>query len=99
MRRTRGRMANGPRKHHYVPQVLLAGFTVTGTKTGVLHVVDVVQRATFTSTPQETAAERDYNLVEGLDQRAVERTSLRAPWRSPWSCFELARSQTTGDEP
>ena len=34
-------MTNVPRKHHYVPKVLLRGFTATGTNEGQLHIVDL----------------------------------------------------------
>ena len=67
-------MVNVPRQHHYVPQVLLAGFTDDGTKAGRLHIVNLVRRKTYTSTPEETAKEKDYNLieVEGVDPFAIE---------------------------
>jgi hypothetical protein len=53
---------------------LLAGFTATGTKTGRLHIVDLVRRTTYPSTPAETGKEKDYNLieVEGVDPFAIE---------------------------
>jgi Protein of unknown function (DUF4238) len=67
-------MANVPRKHHYVPQVLLRGFTLSGTNTGKLHIVDVTRRTTYASTPEGSAKETDYNLVEseGVDPFAIE---------------------------
>ena len=65
-------MANVPRQHHYVPQVLLAGFTLTGTKTGKLRIVDLVRRKTYPNTPEGTGKEKDYNLIEGDDPFAIE---------------------------
>jgi hypothetical protein len=40
-------MANGniPRKHHYVSQFLLAGFTADGSKDGKLYVSDLIASA------------------------------------------------------
>jgi hypothetical protein len=72
-------MANVPRKHHYVPQVLLAGFTRDGTRSGALHIVDLLRHSTYASTPEGTAKERDYNLIEvkGVDPWLVE-TELMA---------------------
>jgi hypothetical protein len=71
-------MPNIPRKHHYVPQVLLRGFTASGTNAGRLHIVDLVRRTTYTSTPEGSAKETDYNLVEseGVDPFAIEHDLL-----------------------
>ncbi len=44
-----------PRQHHYVPGLLLAGFTEDGTRSGSLHVVDSVRRTTYRSTPDKLA--------------------------------------------
>lgn len=81
----RGAMANIPRQHHYVPQVLLAGFTANGTKTGRLHILDLVRRKTYPSTPQETAKEKDYNMieVEGVDPLAIENGLLATEIEGP----------------
>ena len=78
-------MANIPRQHHYVPQVLLAGFTASGTKTGRLHILDLVRRKTYPSTPEETAKEKDYNLieVEGVDPLAIESGLLATEIEGP----------------
>lgn len=78
-------MANIPRQHHYVPQVLLAGFTADGKKTGKLHIVDLVRRKTYPSTPEETAKEKDYNLieVEGVDPLAIESGLLATEIEGP----------------
>jgi hypothetical protein len=52
-------MVNVPRRHHYVPQVLLSGFTASGTNAGTFHIVDLARRKASPSTPRETAAEKD----------------------------------------
>ncbi len=47
-----------PRKHHYVPQVLLRGFTRDGSNGGRLYIVDVERRTTYASTPKGTGADK-----------------------------------------
>jgi Protein of unknown function (DUF4238) len=60
-----------PRKQHYVPQFYLRGFT---NPRGQLFVVDAQTRKQFTTSPQNVAAERDFNRVdaEGVEPDAVE---------------------------
>lgn len=67
-------MANVPRKHHYVPQTLLKGFTLNGANTGRLHIVDLTRCTTYPSTPEKSMAEADYNLIDlpGVDPFVVE---------------------------
>jgi hypothetical protein len=67
-------MANVPKQHHYVPQLLLAGFTISGTKTGRQHVVDLKRRKAYKSTPEGTGSEHNYNLIEiqGVDPFLIE---------------------------
>jgi len=71
-------VTNVPRKHHYVPKVLLRGFTASGTNEGQLHIVDLLRRTTYASTPEGAAKETDYNLVEseGVDPFAIEHDLL-----------------------
>ena len=68
-------MKNVARKHHFVPQGYLAGFTDDGTRTGVLTVFDRVSQSVFAARPRNVAAKRDFNRVElaGLPPDAVER--------------------------
>ena len=69
-------MAGQPRKHHYVPQFYLAGFTADGSKDGRLFVLDKEKRKTWTSTPKGTAHKRDYHAIEatpGGDPMVVEK--------------------------
>jgi hypothetical protein len=47
-----GIMANQSRKHHYVPEFYLAGFTESGTDDGRLHVLDKEQLRQWPSTPK-----------------------------------------------
>jgi Protein of unknown function (DUF4238) len=69
MKETKGA---APRKHHYVPQFYLRGFT--GDK-GQLLVTDRPSEKTFRTDPKNVAAQRDFNTVdiEGMDPQAVEK--------------------------
>ena len=65
---------NVARKHHFVPQGYLAGFTDDGTHAGVLTVFDRVSQKIFLARPQNVAAKRDFNRVDldGWPPDAVE---------------------------
>jgi hypothetical protein len=60
------------RKHHYVPQMYLSGFANTD---GQCSVIDAEGRRTFTTSPANIAAERDYNAIEadGIPPDALEK--------------------------
>lgn len=57
-------MGNQPRRHHFVPQFYLAGFTLDGTANGALHVLDKEQLKRWRSTPQGTAHKRDFHAID-----------------------------------
>jgi hypothetical protein len=61
-----------PRKHHYVPQFYLRGFT--GDE-GKLLAIDRPSGKTFRTDPKNVAAQREFNTVdiEGLDPHIVEK--------------------------
>jgi hypothetical protein len=61
-----------PRKHHFVPQFYLRGFTGDNDQ---LFVVDRPSEKTFRTSPKNVAAERDFNRVdvEGLAPDAIEK--------------------------
>jgi len=61
-----------PRKHHFIPQFYLRGFTDEKDR---LFVVDRPSKKTFRTVPKNVAAERDFNRVdvEGLDPNVVEK--------------------------
>ena len=61
---------NIARKHHFVPQSYLAGFT----DDGKLTVFDLESRKTFRTTPRKVATKRDFNRIDvhGLPPDAVE---------------------------
>lgn len=69
-------MAKQPRRHHYVPQFYLAGFTNTGKKDGRLHVLDQRQRRQWMDSVGDTAHKRDYHAVDlgpSVDRMGVEK--------------------------
>ena len=63
------------RKHHYLTQAYLAAFTRTGLKDGQFNVFDVNVGNSFTTSPVNVAAEKDFNRVdiEGQPPDAVEK--------------------------
>ncbi len=67
---------NVARKHHFVPQGYLAGFTNDGTRNGQLTVFDLKLKKTFRTTPSNVAAKRDFNRidVDGLLPDALEQS-------------------------
>lgn len=78
-------MAGQPRKHHYVPQFYLAGFTKDDSKEGRLYVLDKEQRKSWSSTPKGTAHKRDFHKIEGesgIDPMSVEKSlsQLEGQW-------------------
>ncbi len=73
-------MSNGniPRKHHFVSQFLLAGFTSDGSKEGKLYVSDLEAEKGWQAKPADAAHQRDlYELdseaIVGLDPMAAEK--------------------------
>lgn len=69
-------MAQQPRKHHYVPNFYLAGFTKSESDNGELYVLDQAQRRQWKSTPANTARQTDYyaiNAKPGSDEMVVEK--------------------------
>lgn len=58
-------MSNQPRKHHYVPQFYLAGFTKNDSKDGDLFVFDKDRRKSWKSTPRKSAHQRDFYAIDG----------------------------------
>lgn len=56
-------MTSIARRHHYLPQAYLAAFTDTGTKDGLLYVLDS-SGARFRSSTKNVAVELDFNRVD-----------------------------------
>jgi len=66
---------NEPRRHHFVPQCWLAGFTGTGEKDGELCVTDLTRRKQWTTNPNGIGFIRDFYRVseEEFDPVMVEK--------------------------
>ena len=60
-----------PRKHHYVPQFYLGGFTSNGTRGGKLHVLDLGSGKQWQAAPKNAACERDFYMLEFEGDEAV----------------------------
>jgi hypothetical protein len=70
---------NEPRRHHFVPQCWLAGFTSTGEKDGELYVTDLIRRKQWRTNPNKTGFIRDFYRVseEEFDPVMVEKALAR----------------------
>jgi len=66
--------STGPRQHHYVTAGYLAGFTDTGTREGMLSVLDTKTGRWWEVKPDKAAKERDFNAVNipGHDTNVIE---------------------------
>lgn len=62
------------RRHHFLPQGYLAGFTDSGRKDGLLNVLDIKAHTSFRTTPLNVAVEKDFKRIdiEGRQPDAVE---------------------------
>ncbi|MBX3664361.1 MAG: DUF4238 domain-containing protein [Burkholderiales bacterium] len=52
------------RRHHFVPQAYLAGFTDSGKKDGQIYVVEVKTGRAFRTSPKNIAVETDFNRID-----------------------------------
>lgn len=78
-------MGDQPRRHHFVPQFYLAGFTETGSADGDLYVFDQKQRKRWKSSPKGSAFQRDFHAIDagpGGDTMIVEKalSTLEGKW-------------------
>lgn len=79
-------MAQQPRKHHFVPQFYLAGFTKNDSKDGTLHVFDRQRRANWSSTPKGSAHKRDYHAVDpAIDGDPMSFEKKLGQFETQWS--------------
>ena len=79
-------MPNQPRKHHFVPQFYLAGFTGSGTVEGKLHVIDTTRLTTRVSKPKAVAYQRNFHEIDigpESDPMAVEK--ILGQFEGKWS--------------
>ena len=70
------------RKHHYLPQFYLAGFTDSQAKDGTLHVFDKEQCKQWETTPAATAWERDLYMLEAGDEKVDLLEKLNADYEA-----------------
>ena len=75
-----------PRRHHFVSQFYLAGFTKNDSAKDALYVLDKKQLKTWKSTPENTAHIRDFHAIDpekGGDPMVVEKElgKLEGQWR------------------
>lgn len=63
------------RKHHYIPQLYLSGFTDSGEKSGLLYAHDLRERKTFRVKPANVAFENDFYRIDmpGIDVDEIEK--------------------------
>lgn len=57
-------MPDQPRRHHFIPQFYLAGFTKEGSADGDLYVLDQGRQKTWKSSPLQTAHKRDFHAID-----------------------------------
>lgn len=89
-------MTSTARRHHYLPQVYLAGFTDTGKKDGQFHVLDICSETCFPTSPKNVAVERDFNRVdvEGKPPDVVEKALSPFEERAGQAIRNVNRMQT-----
>jgi hypothetical protein len=65
-----------PRRHHYLPQFYLAGFTISGEKDGDLYVINRDDGRQWKGTPNSVGHQRDFYRVDdvpGMEPFALEK--------------------------
>lgn len=93
-------LRSAARKHHYVPQAFLAGFTEQGTKGGHLYVLAPESGMGFRTIPRNVAAERDFNRVdiEGEPIDVVEKALAAFEGEAIESIRRVVESEAYPDE-
>jgi hypothetical protein len=91
------------KKHHYVPQFYLAGFTDTGLKDGHLHVFDKLTGKSRFTIPKDVAFENNFykiDLGEEVDPLHVENTlsTLEGSWAASLKCVLESSSLPTDEK-
>ena len=80
-------MSNQPRKHHYIPQFYLRGFTKTNSNDGKLYVFDKSRVRSWDSSPKNAAHQNDFYAIDvnDTDDRMFvekELSNLEGKWSS-----------------
>jgi hypothetical protein len=67
--------ANPARRHHYIPQLYLSGFTDSGEKSGLFYAHDLIQLKTWPAKPANVAFMKDFYRVDapGVDPDEIEK--------------------------
>ncbi len=55
-----------PRKHHFISQCYLKGFTRSGRKDGQLFAINISDGSSFCTKPASVGAKRDFNRIEAF---------------------------------
>jgi len=88
------------RRHHYVPQFYLRGFSLPRKKVPQVEVFDRNRWAPFQSPIANIAAERDFNRidVEGLDPNAFEEAIARIESKFALALQRIIAARSLRDE-
>jgi Protein of unknown function (DUF4238) len=67
--------ANPARRHHYIPQLYLGGFTDSGDKSGLLYAHDLRESKTWQAKPANVALVKDFYKIDapGVDPDEIEK--------------------------
>ncbi len=67
--------AKPARKHHFIPQLYLSGFTDSGEKKGLLYAHDLREQKTFRAKPANVGFEKDFYKIDvpGVDVDQIEK--------------------------
>ena len=84
-----------PKYHHYVPRLLLAGFTDTGTREGTLHVFDRARGTWRESNIDRAGGENYLNDVDvekalGIELEGPAATTIRTILANPGALTDEA---------
>ncbi|MGQ0599019.1 DUF4238 domain-containing protein [Aquabacterium sp.] len=77
-------MSKVARRHHFLPQGYLAGFTDNSRKDGMLHVLNIETQASFRTSPINVAVENDFKRIdiEGRSPDELENALSRIEGRA-----------------
>jgi hypothetical protein len=90
-----------PRKHHFVSQFYLAGFTNNGSKDGILYCFDILNKRSWPSNTKEVGDERDFNRIDaaGVSPGLLERelATLETGFSAAFRAIKETRMLPSGD--